>query len=381
MNRLLLLLSLVCLSIPLGAQLNFEHIHGPAFEIPSIYRYPNTAMITDTKGHLYVRYSHGFLIHSADQGINWTAVADKSGWRFFVGWDGGVYALEGTNLHRSTDHGASWSPIATNLPAVSWSELSVDANGNMLLSGSAGLYRSTDAGANWQLIRAVNGQGKTLHFFTHPGGPDVWLAYYTIQDNKVHVHYSPDLGAQWEVLFSAVVDYYTSEDRTEFQVGPDNTFYLALGGDGNYVLRSTNGGADWETKQIVPFSPAQTENFAVFPSGELVASLSDNKWYRSTNQGASWAAFTPSWGIPFRRIWGLPDGQVFGGGYVPPHRFDPVTGEWVFIGQELCRPDQMDGNGYNLFTPYQLYFLPGVQRLALFKNGAGQRPYLYRIVF
>jgi uncharacterized membrane protein len=76
--------------------------------------------------------------------------ADPDGRTVYVVF-GGFLGAPSRHVFRTSDGGASWTNVSSNLPDAPMLSLAIDPNdGNDLFVGSdVGVFRSTDAGANW----------------------------------------------------------------------------------------------------------------------------------------------------------------------------------------------------------------------------------------
>lgn len=115
---------------------------------------------------------HHAIHRSTDGGRNFTTVRELGtyGGDLFVPRDGGatLFAIDGTGLVRSTDHGASWVPVGAPSDLGSDAELVGSEAGAPTLyavvsSGSGdALHRSIDGGATWANVHPVTDYWGTL---------------------------------------------------------------------------------------------------------------------------------------------------------------------------------------------------------------------------
>ncbi len=207
----------------------------------------------------------------------------------YIGFDnGGVW--------RSTDYGATWTPIFDRESTGSIGAIAVaPSNPDIIYVGSGagiirpdlatgdGLYKSTNAGKTWtrlglfdsQMIAAIAVDPRDPNrFFVavlgHPYGPN----------QERGVFRSTDGGATLQkVLYK---DEYTSANEVHLDPADPNTVYASLwvqqqsyieggafGGTGGGIFKSTDGGTTW--KQLTEGLPdiIQT-NFAIAPSNSKV---------------------------------------------------------------------------------------------------------------
>jgi photosystem II stability/assembly factor-like uncharacterized protein len=185
------------------------------------------------------------------------------------------FGATGGGLWKTTDGGASWSPVtdgqlkSSSVGAVAVSESNPDVvyigmgesciRGNIMAGD--GVYKSTDAGKTWTQI-GFDGGGKQVisKIRVHPTNPDiVWVAvfgFHGAPNEERGVFKTTDGGKTWKkVLYrddkTGAIDI--SVDRTN-----PNVLYAALweayrieyqmssGGPGSGLFKSTDGGDTWK---------------------------------------------------------------------------------------------------------------------------------------
>ncbi|MCX6243706.1 MAG: BACON domain-containing carbohydrate-binding protein [Bacteroidetes bacterium] len=149
---------------------------------------------------------------------------------------------------KSTDAGATWTVLITNLPTLGVSSILVHpTNTNQILIGTGdrdagdapgmGVYKSTDGGTTWSVSNSGMGNLTVGMMIRHPSDPNMILA-------------------------------------------------ATAGG----IYKSTDGGATWARKS------ANTNNYKdiKFKPGDptIVYATENGKFYRSTNTGDSWTQIT-----------------------------------------------------------------------------------------
>jgi len=191
---------------------------------------------------------------------------DPSTW-YFGGVGGGVW--------KSTDAGASWSPVFDDQKIASIGAIAVaDADHNVVYVGSGeacprgnisygdGVYKSTDAGRTWKNVglRDTRQIGAVI---VDPRNPDIVLVAalgHAFGPNEERgVFRSTDGGASWKrVLYK---DRDTGAIDVSFDPTNPNIVYASLwqmrrqpwnfssGGPGSGLYKSTDGGVTWTQLQ------------------------------------------------------------------------------------------------------------------------------------
>jgi photosystem II stability/assembly factor-like uncharacterized protein len=234
------------------------------------------------------------------------------------------FGAVGGGLWKTTDGGASWSPVtdgqvkSASVGAVAVSESNPDVvyigmgesciRGNIMAGD--GVYKSTDAGKTWTHL-GFDGGGKQniSKIRVHPTNPDiVWVAvfgFHGAPNEERGVFKTTDGGKTWKkVLYrddkTGAIDI--SVDRTN-----PNVLYAALweayrveyqmssGGPGSGLFKSTDGGETWtEITRNQGLPTGVVGRIGVAVSGadpNRVYALVENEnggLFRSDDAGATW---------------------------------------------------------------------------------------------
>jgi hypothetical protein len=187
------------------------------------------------------------IVKTADQGINWTVVANNMSFAAFgipmtpdPTHPDTVYTMNGANFLRSTDFGDTWTTISSNFgtggPPC---DIEVFPDTSIILVGDngTGIFKSTDYGLTWINTHNTSGEIPTIAIdFQNPG-----IAWATRWGGGGGLLKSTDYGSTWTLQSG-----FGSINMWGVGVHPD---------DGNVVIagcyscgntwRSLNGGQSW----------------------------------------------------------------------------------------------------------------------------------------
>ncbi|MET1259100.1 thrombospondin type 3 repeat-containing protein [Flagellimonas sp. DF-77] len=201
-------------------------------------------------------------------------------------------------IWKSTDGGASWTPLFDEFPQIGVSGIAIDPNDSNTIyiatgdddasdSFSAGVFKSTDGGTTW----AATGLG-----------PDTQNEFDTMNEivvdpsnsNRIWVgttdglQRSEDAGATWTVQLSG--------DITDFKLKPGdpNTIYAV---DSNSYFRSTDGGATFTEiastlptnggRMVIGVTPADPNRVYICVADVIGRSSAFLGLFESTDSGAN----------------------------------------------------------------------------------------------
>lgn len=214
-------------------------------------------------------------------------------------------------LHRSTDHGDTWTSIDAGITnGTNWWLASVD---NVLYCGTqfGPAFRSTDEGASWEDIGLSGARGFVMHHDT----------LYACEWYAARVSWSVDQGTTWTATeqpdnISGVWPLYTNGEhlfvggqnggvyRIAHSSGPweqvneglPHNAVHSIGGIGDILIagtvydgvhRSMDAGASWLPSDLVG-----TNIYALHAmDGRLFAGTAGNGIFTSSDSGATWPPF------------------------------------------------------------------------------------------
>lgn len=239
---------------------------------------------------------------------------------------------------RSTNNGATWTPIADNEASLAIGSLAIDpTNPNVIYAGTgegnssadcyygAGLLKTTDGGVSWRLIQGPN-SATTPQF---PAFRGVAIMHVAIDPSNTRTIYlctrtasaagpanggsvagytpgqrglwkSTDGGETWRFLDVVGGNTTVTANDLIFDPQNSNTIYVALAGRG--VYRSRNGGepgswqllagglpaTDLSRIDLTLGPPIAPSNFATYFAAITNANSGINGIFRSTDNGETW---------------------------------------------------------------------------------------------
>lgn len=292
-------------------------------------------------GHAVENRSNGRIYVSTDGGATWSPApeVDRAIHAIEFAADGTVYAGGATGAWRSTDSGASWSPLDLGLGsndkvfdlALAPSDQSTLWACVQPVGGDVSILRSTDGGTTWEDRSPPGSGGEPCSGLavdpTDPG--TVIAAYWTgatawvttdggttwldrsaglpggLPLNDVHydgsrlligggqlfggqdvgLYASDDLGVTWTALHDATWPLLVVES---IAVDPADSQVILVGTRGAGINRSTDGGATWEV--AIGDSDGlsvQSMRFAPGSSSKLLVGTSQLAVYASEDGGTT----------------------------------------------------------------------------------------------
>ncbi|HVP10268.1 MAG TPA: DUF4198 domain-containing protein, partial [Phycisphaerae bacterium] len=313
--------------------------------------------------------------------------------KYYVGGaDGGVW--------RTTDGGASWTPLTDDMPTTAMGALALDpTNENVIYVGTGeanfayhcrfglGILKSTDGGDTWTALAESTFAGRCIsRILVDPSNPQAVYAAVTPAggfipprgaakghpqaNDPVGVYKSLDGGVTWARLTNGLPSMAATD--LAMQPGSSQIVYAAIGhifGDiTNGIYKSTNAGQSW-TKLAggFPTTDLGRISIAIAPSmpqrvfaaiAGAATSTGDSAdlrgVYRTDNGGTTWTAVSP---INYMATYGW---------YLNVVTVQPSNPNVVIVGGMNMLRSTNAGSTWTDITP------PHVDQHALFWDAAGR---------
>ncbi len=135
---------------------------------------------------------------------------------------------------RTTDEGATWTPIFDNEAVIDIFSLTIShANDTHYYAGTSGqgVMRSTDSGTTWTTTTGIPNNERIVTLALDPNDADIIFAVSIFGE----IYRSSDAGLNWTSVLS------TSHDIFDLEFKPDNSEYIYASGDGEVYLSTDNG--------------------------------------------------------------------------------------------------------------------------------------------
>lgn len=240
-------------------------------------------------------------------------------------------------LWKSTNYGATWTPMTDQLPTLGVSDIVIDPNNTNTIyiatgdrdagdTYAVGVMKSTDGGITWNNT-GMNWnitQARTVNrLIMHPANSQILIAACSNG-----IWRTTNGGTTW-------TQTQTSGDHKDMEMNPNNadTIYAA---SSNVIRRSVNNGVTWTTMATV--SGVNRIEFAVSPANSsyvyaLCSKSSDNGFHslrRSTDRGATWTVMSTSPNIFGWNTTGSDSGGQ--GWYDISLAVSPTNANWIIAG-------------------------------------------------
>ncbi len=217
-----------------------------------------------------------------------------------------VYAGTYVGIFKTTDGGASWTKIYTDLTNYGIISLAVDPTDSRIVyagTNGGGILKTADGGASWSVINT----GLTNHLMVNSlaidpadsrivyagtGGAGGGGGGATGSSDAVAggIFKTTDGGVSWSEIHTGL----TISQVSSLVIDPSNSqvLYAGFGSGGDGVLKTTDGGVSWTT-----VFPANTTKFlsslAIDPSNSQVVyagygGIDGSGILKTTDGGASW---------------------------------------------------------------------------------------------
>ena len=206
------------------------------------------------------------------------------------------------NLSKSTTDASNWSPLGPNASSNTYSSTSLKSSGQGRINAIAvdpnnsntyyvgapagGIWKSTDAGANWTPLTDYLPQIGVSGIAIHPSNSNI--IYIATGDDdagdsySVGVMKSTDGGATWNTTGSMTGN---PQSMNEIYIDPNNPDTILVATSSG-VMKSTNGGTSWDRKLS-----GNIKDLKMKPGDATTwYATSSNTFYRSTDSGESFTS-------------------------------------------------------------------------------------------
>jgi len=231
------------------------------------------------------------LFKSIDEGQHWTQVNAAGVFNaapsIQLTSSGIFWANDANNVRRSLDGGVTWSTVYSSPGHVGYDDNSIATSSNTIFivdSNAGGMVRSTNADApSPTFTPAINGLAtptSTPYFVTYAQNEVIAWAYEHIYRYNVGTNNWDNIkGDLPTTLISSV---FCKTDQEYY-------IFTQTNSAGSGVYHTLNGGATW-TKV---YSGNFQANSAIFDgTSSLYASVSDNQFYYSPDNGTTWTPWS-----------------------------------------------------------------------------------------
>lgn len=240
-------------------------------------------------------------------------------------------------LWKSTNYGATWTPLTDHLPTLGVSDIAIDpGNTNIIYIATGdrdagdtyavGVMKSTDGGITWNNT-GMNWnitQARTVNrLIMHPANSQILIAACSNG-----IWRTTNGGTNW-------TQTQTTGDHKDMEMNPNNpdTIYAT---STNVIRRSVDNGVTWAS--ITSISGVNRIEFAVSPANSnyvyaLCSKSSDNGFHslrRSTDRGATWTVMSTSPNILGWNTTGTDSGGQ--GWYDLSLAVNPTNANWIIAG-------------------------------------------------
>lgn len=192
---------------------------------------------------------------------------------------GAMLVTTGTGIWRSTNDGASWERLSTGTD-ISFSDLDVDASGNIYATVFSKVYKSVDGGVTFQNLNSTGTPFNISKIKVNSTG----VIFLAGTDSKIYR--STNAGTSFSV---SSTDF--SSSISDIRIDAADRIYVATLGQG--VHFSTNGGLNFFEIPLPSgsiASNASVYSLALSAAAGTVYALASDGPHRSTDSGVSWVS-------------------------------------------------------------------------------------------
>ena len=285
-------------------------------------------------------------------------------------WENGVFTGPGSGIHKSTDGGATWRPLATGLPTFEEDGLgrigitiapsqprrlfaTVDAERR------GGLYRSDDGGESWELVsddpRVTERGSDFAEVKVHPKDAD------TVFTGSIVAWKSTDGGR----TFTAFRGAPGGDDYHRIWINPKDPDIMLIAADQGVII-TVNGGRTWSSWYNQPtaqfYHVSTDDSFPYRVCGGQQESGSVCIQSRGDDGQITFREWHPVGGEEYGYVAADPnDPDIVYGGKIS--RFDRRTGQVQDVSPKILR-----GGSYRVIRTQPILFSPTDARTLYFAS-------------
>ena len=240
---------------------------------------------------------YGTILHTANSGATW----ERQGAGMIADGDiTGIWAVDSSTawavgpavngysaIYRTTDAGQSWTRMGSPLSLPNTALFKVNALDaqHVWAVGRGAILHTSDAGTNWVNQTPAGFDGLLLQGIFTPDGTNVWATGET-NEGFATILKSTDAGQSWVRQSGGAV---TNVAHVLGVAATDGNNAWAVGGLGNNVLKTTDGGATWQ--MMDQGGTFDANELAVITAGDVwVAHDGAVKW--THDGGTNWGLYT-----------------------------------------------------------------------------------------
>lgn len=252
---------------------------------------------------IYLGTKSNGIIYSYDGGSSWRQFRDLTkGWVNSLAVDSKnkcvLYAAINSKLYKSVDCGRTWqNPYFHQKAEVYLTDVAISrADSNIILMGNSEgeLLKSINGGQSWKTVLRVK-NGLIADIVLDPNNSQV--VYMGTQKNGIYK--SLDSGENWLELNEGLKSYSGTHEYKKLIAAPatpDGLIFISKYG----ILRSTNGGANWELVNLLP-APKETTIYAVGinpKNSQEIYYATASTLVKSVDGGQTWSSSK----LPYSRL-------------------------------------------------------------------------------
>ena len=249
------------------------------------------------------------IFKSANGGTSWVPVTLGLGEGPFYGLainpsdPSTLYVGSGHKIFQTTNGGQSWRAMASALEDGQFSLLVDPKNPQVIYALSEGLSKSTDAGANWTYIDSELPKGEVNTISLVPSDSSVLY----VGTEKHGIYKSTNGGESWSRLTSGLITKNLNEAQAEIPrvraiaIDPSEPKTLYAGVSANLtggltaaIFKSTNSGETWKLLRIIGSGNGSTNVNCLtvdpFAPNVIFAGADGDGIFKSVDGGLNWSA-------------------------------------------------------------------------------------------